>query len=209
MLRKLLIISCLLITQQVNAQKHTGSDINFKVVDPAGKSTENKSRSDNPQVIGALLPPFLVVTMPQPAPEKAAKSKKWTTDTPIKLKPPKYITNKDVQYDANLFLMFFNPTCGHCEDMTELLEHHMQYFHKTKIVMIAASNARPYMDVFEKNYNINQYATLIAGTDSLDLIKQLFEYKSLPQFNIYDRDRKLIKVFSGDIPLDSLKPYIQ
>ncbi len=204
MLRKLLIIGCLFCTHLAFAQKTV----------PNAKPPFQKAESvDVPeQAIGAPLPPFILIKMPKPVAEKThSKQKKHTsegTETPA-LAPPKLITNKDVKYDANLFMMFFNPTCGHCEDMTELLEKHIQLFNKTKIVMVASPNARPYMPEFEKGYNTDQYSTLIVGTDSLNLIGKLFLYHSLPQINIYDKNRKLLKVFSGDTPLDSLKPYIQ
>ncbi len=198
MLRNLLIIGCLLTTQVSLAQTL--------------KEKKPLVDTSNPQEIGALLPPFLITTMPKTIVEYKKKKLKNAEDSSaktIKKGPVHYITNKDVKYEGNLFVMFFNPTCGHCEDMTELLEKHIQYFKKTKVLMVAAPITRPYMDMFVNGYHTNEYSTLMVGTDSLNLIGKMFTYKGLPQINIYDKDRRLLKVFSGDTPLDSLKPYIQ
>ena len=40
-------------------------------------------------------------------------------------------------------------------------------------------------------------------------VERLTWYQMLPQINIYDGDRKLLKIYTGDTPFDSLKKYIQ
>jgi thioredoxin-related protein len=122
----------------------------------------------------------------------------------------KKITNKDMKNDANLFVMLFNPTCSHCEDMTMLLEKNIALFDKSKLLMVATSTQAPYIKGFEDSYHTDQYKTMTVGLDSnMHLVDKTFRYKMLPQISVYDKDRKLIKVFTGEIPIDSLKPYIQ
>lgn len=198
MLNKLLLITCLLGSQLAFAQ-------NKNAVTTQPPSSQGQPTPPQEE-LGAALPPFIVITLP-----KAIEIKKTGPDGKplVKMGAPKYITNKDVEYPANLFLMFFNPTCGHCEEMTIQLEKNIALFNKTKILMVASPVARPYLEMFEREQHTDQYKTIMVGTDSLDLIGKLFLYKSLPQINIYDKERKLIKVFSGDTPIDSLKPYIQ
>jgi hypothetical protein len=36
----------------------------------------------------------------------------------------------------------------------------------------------------------------------------MYMYQSLPQLNIYNKERKLIKYFTGDIAIDSIRTYI-
>ena len=47
------------------------------------------------------------------------------------------------------------------------------------------------------------------GLDSANFINSVFLYKTLPQINIYSPERKLLKIFNGDVAIDSLKRYIQ
>ncbi len=195
MFRNLFIICCIFIGHQAFAQN---SNANVSIPPKSIKPSPNFVPE---QAIGAPLPPFILVSMAQPV----VSGNTVTINT----KPSSYTTNKEVQYDANLFVMFFNPNCGHCENMTMLLEQNMSLFKKTKVLLVAAPNQRPLVPNFLKDYNISQYPSLVVGLDSLNLIGKLFLYKSLPQINIYDKERKLLKVFSGDTPIDSLKPYIQ
>lgn len=119
------------------------------------------------------------------------------------------ITDSSLRNDANLFVMLFNPTCEHCEDMTRALEKSIGLFRQSQIVLMAAPMMGPYLEYFDKNTNYTQFPSLITGIDSSDFIKRTFTYEMLPQINIYGKDRRLIRIFTGLSTVDSLKPYIQ
>jgi thioredoxin-related protein len=118
------------------------------------------------------------------------------------------IVRKDAQYDGNLFIMFFNPTCGHCEEFTETLKKNIFLFKKTKVIMVAGSMMQPYLPDFIKKHELSKYPTLTMGVDSSEMINKMYMYQSLPQLNIYNKERKLIKFFTGDIAIDSIRSYI-
>jgi thioredoxin-related protein len=118
------------------------------------------------------------------------------------------IVNKDAQYDGNLFIMFFNPTCGHCEEFTETLKKNIFLFKKTKVIMVAGSMMQPYLPDFIKKHELSKYPTLTMGVDSSEMINKMYLYQSLPQLNIYGKDRKLLKYYTGDIAIDSIRAYI-
>jgi hypothetical protein len=186
----------LLITKQVWAQNNY--EPYFKPSSypkPIPKDTDKTDYRN----IGAFLPLFRVVTLPEKSTGKPQGPDK----------PARSVTNKDVENDANLVLMLFNPTCGHCEDMTKMMEEHIALFKNSKILLVAAQHMGEYLVGFEKGLNTNKYPQMTVAIDSSHLIDRTFMYMSLPQINIYDKNRKLIKRFSGEIPIDSLKPYIQ
>lgn len=174
MLRKLIIISCLLVPVLTFSQKKKPQ--NVALVD---------STTDFRQ-LNAPLPAMKVLTT-----------------------KGKIITNQMVKNKANLFVMMFNPTCEHCEAMTQAIEDNIKLFRKTKVVMVAASNMQPYLGEFESRFKTAKYPTLIVGTDSSKLIDKLFNYNTLPQINIYNHDRRLIRTFSAMETVDSLKQYIE
>ncbi|MGN6567748.1 MAG: hypothetical protein ACTHJ0_07340 [Flavipsychrobacter sp.] len=141
----------------------------------------------NYKTIGSKLPPLKVVTLDE-----------------------KTITNKDVNNHANLLVMLFNPVCEHCQYETELLEQNIKLFIKSKLLMVTAANMKSELSSFEHNSHTGNYMnTILIGLDSNGTIDKTFLYNSLPQINIYNRKRRLIKVFSGDTPIDSLRTYIQ
>jgi thioredoxin-related protein len=119
------------------------------------------------------------------------------------------ITDARVKNDANLFVMMFNPTCEHCEDMTRALETNIGLFKNSKILLMAGPVMLPYLEYFDKTTHYTQFPSIMVGVDSAKFIDRTFNYEMLPQINIYDKDRKLIRTFSGIETIDSLKPYIQ
>ena len=122
----------------------------------------------------------------------------------------KVITNSKLTSQANLLVMLFNPLCDHCQNETELLEKNIHLFKQSRLIMLAAPNMREQLAGFENSTHITNYAGKIwIGLDNNSTIDRLFIYNSFPQINVYNKKRKLIKIFSGDVPIDSLKRYIQ
>jgi len=75
--------------------------------------------------------------------------------------------------------------------------------------MVADQLTRPYLPLFVKSFHIAEYPSIYIGFDVSNFIKELFLYQPLPQVNIYSADRKLLRTFTGEIVIDSLKRYIQ
>lgn len=150
------------------------------------KSTSNvESKSINYQEIGAPLPEIKFFS-----------------------KEGKYLTQKDLESEGNLLIMLFNPTCDHCEDQTILFRDNIFLFKKTKIVLVAGSMMKEHLEYFSNNTKISSYPSIQLSVDSCNYIEKVFQYKTLPQLNFYDKNRKLTRIFSGSTPLDSLKQYI-
>ena len=105
--------------------------------------------------------------------------------------------------------MMFNPTCSHCEDETALLEKNIFMFKNTNLVLMANPGMKQYMPDFVNRLHITEYPSIHVGIDSADFINKVYLYQTLPQINIYDRDRKLIKTFNGGVSVDSLKKYAE
>jgi len=127
----------------------------------------------------------------------------------VVMKDGKVQTKKHFDNKANFFVMMFNPTCEHCQEETELFKKNIFLFKKTQLLLVAAPVMRDYMEFFENVVKIKEYPSIQISIDSCQFIDRAFTYKNLPQLNIYDKDRILIKIFSGDTPLDSLKQYIE
>ena len=205
MYHKLLIIACLFISVTGYSQDNlipmflpSATPQPIPKDDVKGKFTD----------IGSELPDFRAVTIPQGRILKKGSQEGVMEQREIIIKAMN-ITKKDVKNNANLLVMIFNPTCGHCAVMTDTLEHYIYLFKKSKLLMITGQNMGQYLEDFESEHNTNQYPTMLIGLDSSNFTNKIFLYNQLPQINIYDKERKLIKIFQGDISIDSLKRYIQ
>lgn len=121
----------------------------------------------------------------------------------------KVYTSKDLKNKANLFILLFNPTCEHCQEETLLLEKNIHKFKNSKIVLMASPNMGTYMEFFRNTTKHSQYPSIVVGLDSADFINKTYNYNSLPQINIYDKNRQLIKTFNSDTPIGELEQYIE
>lgn len=191
MQRKLLIIVCLISTVFIAfGQPDKKKNKKKEAASKTEGTTNHDSIKIDYKVIGAPMPPIKMTVY------LGAQGKEILTD-------------KDVANDANLFVMMYNPTCGHCQEETLLLEKNIFLFKKSHILLLAAPGMDTYMDFFENTTKVSQYPSIKVGLDNSGFIDKTFNYTGLPQINIYDKDRKLLKMFNSDTPLDSLKPYIQ
>ncbi len=161
--------------------------------------------------IGAPMPGMVVVTLDTlhgKALKKARKPKNkqfFVTSTGAK-----GYTDKQLKNDANLLVMMFNPTCGHCEDQTDLFIKNLNLFKESKLVLLANKEMKVYLPNFNNTHHVNDHADImILGFDSTDFIKNTFLYQALPQINIYNKDRVLIKTYTGNVSIDTLMQYIQ
>lgn len=215
MLRQLLFLLCLSSAVQAGAQ------VSITPIKTNEKQTETQIDYTK---IGAPLPPLRVMLHKDTTDKKNknAKSQDNATKTDAQLakearqKKEKekllrkgYLTNEDLDNGANLFLMMFNPTCSHCEEATIQLGRNADLFDRSKVVLMANPAMKYYFNDFNVFTHQDEYPFMLMGADSTDCVGKLFLYKPLPQINIYDADRKLIKIFNGDIAIDSLKQYIQ
>jgi hypothetical protein len=180
MLRKLLILVCLTSTMTVAfAQKKK-----------KGKGKEEQNTAAVPAInhkeVGAPMPSIRLVT-----------------------KQLKVVTDKDVKHDGPMFVMLFNPTCDHCITTANIIRKHEELFKNTKMLLMATPNQITNLQYFEDLTHYPQSKLLTVGVDSAGFIDRTYTYSALPQINVYDKDRKLVRIFNGEPTIDSLKPYIE
>ncbi len=211
MLRKLFILLCLVCTVKAGAQQtySTRSKITEKKADP----------QIDYKLTGAAMPPLRLflyhdsaekrMLNDQASHDDRKESRRKHKDVPTDIRSKLFITNEDVDNGANLFVMIFNPTCSHCEDETVLLEKNMSLFTKSKLILMATPVMEPYLPDFVKLMKLSDYPSIILGVDSSGFMNNVFMYQALPQINIYNRERKLLKTYSGEVSIDTLKQYIE
>ena len=219
MLRSLFLLICLIAGTQAIAQ-HTSMGTAKNTQKPADAKIDYKQMGA--PIHSFILLPFHGVkeqnTVEQAkaqslmtAKERRKAHKKDLKEAEAKMAFSKNIlTEKDFDNGANLFVMMFNPTCGHCTDETQILERNIALFKKGKIILMANPSMKAYLDNFVKSFHTDDYfPTINVGMDSVGFMNYVFLYTSLPQINIYNEERKLIKTFTGEVVIDSLKKYIE
>jgi len=186
MLRKAFLLSCFLCTALISfAQKEKKQKTAAEQ-----KQVELFTIADGKKIfyneIGAPLPPLKI----------------WRRDSV-------FLTNETLDNNASLIIMLFNPTCEHCELMAKTFKENIDLFQKSNLVLVAANGMESYLDFFINNTATELVRKIQIGIDSSGLINQTFLYKTLPQVNVYNKERKLEKIFFGEVAIEELKPYIE
>lgn len=179
------------------------------------KSTQNTplANIDHKQP-GTPMPPLVFMAYNDTTAENATppvkeKKRKRKTTTVSDSSLYSVVTDKDLDNNANLLVMLFNPTCSHCEEMTFMLEKNIDAFKRSKLVLLATKPMEPYLADYAQRHHVARYPAMYIGYDTTKFIDEMFLYQTLPQINIFDRDRKLLKIFAGEVPADSLKKFIE
>lgn len=116
-------------------------------------------------------------------------------------------TAEDYKNKHNFFLFLFNPTCGHCIRMGLVMGENENAFKNNNVLFLAGPQMMSYLKSFYEQSKLGEHPVIKVGIDSAQTLDRLYSYKMLPQINIYDKNRILIKTFYGDTPLDSLQKY--
>jgi thiol-disulfide isomerase/thioredoxin len=111
---------------------------------------------------------------------------------------------KDLDSNKKLVLMLYNPTCGHCIDMSKLFFENLDKFDSTQFVFVCGDMLWEYMEEYYKKTGFKKQKDVLLGMDVDFGSMQLFAYKNLPQIMVYGFDKKLIDVFYQDQPLDKI-----
>lgn len=117
-------------------------------------------------------------------------------------------TENDALPGENLFIMLFNPTCEHCHEATAMFGKNDSLFKDGQLYLMAGPAMLPYLEYFGNTTGHKKHPVIRVGVDSTGFIEKTFNYQSLPELLIYDRDRRLVHTISSSIPVDSLLPYL-
>ena len=206
MIRKLLMIACLLCSVDMFAQSR------YEMIYDAAKfpdQPEKYNGRESYKMPGDPMPPFKVITLPwvEFFFEKDANGKQ--VEKQREVVPMRTITNADIPADKNLIIMMFNPGCDHCQAQTDSFTKHIDLFKNTQLLLVAGPMIGENMGHFAKAHRLNEYPQIWMGLDYDNLISKAFLYYSLPQLCIYGKDKKLVRMLSGGTPIDSLGQYIR
>jgi len=180
MIRKLLIITCLISVASLASARKT-----FKNDTPLFDKQDVNDTPGDYRVVGAPMPKIYFIR-----------------------KDGGKITNSDISKKRKTIIMIYNPLCEHCEDETVLIGQNIQKFDNTDFILLAAPNMTGQYSYFENTVHVSKYPQLVQAADSSGFIEKVYTYESLPQINIYDKHHKLMKIFTGDVAIDSVTAYL-
>ncbi len=137
--------------------------------------------------IGAALPPFALQTV-----------------------AGKVITNASLPKGKPTVVMIFSPQCDHCERAMDTLSTLQPGIRSTQFVCVVEPRNADLLGPFMKRSGFDTTALFRrTGVDKGNLIYFLYRQVLLPQYNVYSAGGKLLKTFTGNTPIDSLRMYLK
>lgn len=126
----------------------------------------------------------------------------------LKLPDGKWFTQYDLKKKTPTLILYFSPTCGHCQLETEEIISHMEHLGKLQIVMITS---RPYEDMvsFYNHYKLERFPSITMGNDPAYLVPKFYAVKTTPFSALYDKKGKLVKVYEKGIDMDELTELVK
>lgn len=113
-------------------------------------------------------------------------------------------TDKSLNVDSRLMIVYFNPMCEVCQEETEEIIQNIDYFKGIQIVMISP-NTREEIVQFSKDFNLDKYSQIIMLHDPEDLFYKQFSATGYPALYLYDQDKNVIAHFNTKAEMEEIK----
>jgi thiol-disulfide isomerase/thioredoxin len=110
---------------------------------------------------------------------------------------------KDIPGGKPVVLMYFSPDCEHCQHLTEELLKNIDSLKQMQLVMFTSL---PFdkLKNFYTYYKLSEYKNITVGRDYEFFFSRHFGSQYVPYLAIYDRRKKLVKVFDGGTKVSTL-----
>lgn len=116
----------------------------------------------------------------------------------------KKFTEKNLNANSSLMIVYFNPMCEVCQEETEEIINNIEYFKNIQIVMISP-NTREEIAEFEKDFKLDNFSQITMLHDPEDLFYKQFNATGYPALYLYDQSKKRIANFNTRTDIEEIK----
>ena len=114
-----------------------------------------------------------------------------------------YTNERSVPKDEPLIIIYFSPTCGHCQITAEEFSKRMYEMRKYFFVWVSYSPL-PEIKEFARAYGFQHYNNVLIGRDPNYYLPSYFRVKSTPFIAVYDKDHHLLQTFEKGTEADTI-----
>lgn len=104
-------------------------------------------------------------------------------------------------------LILFNTECDHCQREAKEISEKLEAFKNYELLFIAADSVHK-IDNFSKTYNLVDKPNVKFGRAEYQDVFMNFGSIPTPSVYIYSRERKFVKSFLGETPVEELIKYL-
>ncbi|MES2649864.1 MAG: redoxin domain-containing protein [Bacteroidota bacterium] len=102
-----------------------------------------------------------------------------------------------------LVVIYFSPTCSHCQHQAEEITSHMNEFKNVKFLMVSSYPITEIKE-FATTYAIQRFQNITLAHDPNFSMGQFYELRSLPGIYVYDKKGLFKKNFETNVMADVL-----
>ena len=113
------------------------------------------------------------------------------------------ITREHLKKNRNTLLMYFSPTCDHCQVQTDSMVAEMSKLKDVQILMASYSPLSE-MKTFYEDRSLAKYQNILMGYDSKYFFPPFYKMSSLPFMALYDKKGNFITSFHGNTSIDKI-----
>lgn len=104
-------------------------------------------------------------------------------------------------------LILFNTECDHCQRQAKEISEKIDAFKNNELLFIAADSVHK-IDNFSKTYNLANKPNVKFGRAEFQDVFMNFGSIPTPSVYIYSREKKFVKSFLGETPVEELIKYL-
>lgn len=118
------------------------------------------------------------------------------------------LNTKKIPEGSPIVFMYFMTDCKHCQEETKALVSNIQSLKNIQFYLLTPV---PFEELkrFYDRYNLYNYKNIIVAKDYNLSFYRLFRPPAVPYFVIYDKSKRLNKIFSGNTKMQTILESIQ
>jgi len=105
-------------------------------------------------------------------------------------------------------IIYFHPECEHCQYEASEIGNKPEEFEKTNLIMITPDDSIPRIEAFALKYHLWKVDNLDILLDRTKQFKQYFGTAVVPSVFIYGANKKLIRMYKGEIQINVILGFI-
>jgi len=100
-------------------------------------------------------------------------------------------------------IIFFSPSCEHCQHQMEWMIKRMSDLKKYQFVMATYQPIDELVD-FNTKYQLAKYHNFVTGRDTKYFFPPFYQIHNFPFLAFYDKHGKLLSTFEGNMSVDNM-----
>ena len=149
--------------------------------------------------------------MPPPPPPGSDTVKKYEKDPNLPnfkillLDSSTVFNTSEIPKGKPILLVYFDPTCKHCQEFTKNLLIGMDSLKDVRIYMFSLTHDMNSLRTFYSDYNLADYKNIkVVGREPYFFYLQYYSVMSFPDIAVYDKHKQFVKHFSGGASVTEL-----